>query len=101
MFLDYFNYGFNENTWLAYCERQRKMRCNESLVGMATLAMHNNQQVTTSVTNNMIPTLDIKTNSTKFQVPNAPPKENTIEVCYFFIDMYNIYTGYIIRELLT
>lgn len=80
--LDYFNYGFNENTWLAYCERQRKMRCNESLVGMATLAMHN-QQVAANVTNNMIPTLEIKPN-TKFPAPNAPPpKENTIEVCIF------------------
>lgn len=81
IFADYFNYGFNENTWLAYCERQRKMRCNESLVGMATLAMHN-QQVSTSVTNNMIPTLEVKTNA-KFQTPNAPPKENTIEVLHF------------------
>lgn len=78
--LDYFNYGFNENTWLAYCERQRKMRCNESLVGMATLAMHNQQVSTSTANNNMIPTLDIKTSS-KFQAPNVPPKENTIEVC--------------------
>lgn len=57
------------------------MRCNESLVGMATLAMHN-QQVTAITTNNMIPTLEVKlpTNNTKFQTPNVPPKENTIEV---------------------
>lgn len=54
------------------------MRCNESLVGMSTLAMHN-QQVSTSATNNLIPTLDVKS-AVKFQVPNAPPKENTIEV---------------------
>lgn len=76
---DYFNYGFNENTWLAYCERQRKMRCNESLVGMATLAMHNQQGPMSTTSNNMIPTIDIKP-ITKFQVPNVPPKENTIEV---------------------
>ncbi|XP_025416965.1 pre-mRNA 3'-end-processing factor FIP1 [Sipha flava] len=76
---DYFNYGFNENTWLAYCERQRKMRCNESLVGMATLAMHNQQTSTTTANNNLIPTLDVKS-SPKFQTPNPPPKENTIEV---------------------
>jgi len=76
---DYFNYGFNENTWLAYCERQRKMRCNESLVGMATLAMHNQQISINTTSNNLIPTLDIKSTS-KFQTPNAPPKENTIEV---------------------
>lgn len=63
------------------------MRCNESLVGMATLTMHN-QQVTVSATNNMIPTLDVKS-STKFQTPNViPPKENTIEVC--------IYTRYLL-----
>lgn len=79
VFLDYFNYGFNENTWLAYCERQRKMRCNESLVGMATLAMHNQQVSMSTTSNNMIPTIDIKP-MTKFQVPNVPPKENTIEV---------------------
>lgn len=57
------------------------MRCNESLVGMATLAMHNQQISSTSTTNNnMIPILDVKT-STKFQAPSVvPPKENTIEV---------------------
>jgi hypothetical protein len=32
---DYCSYGFNESRWLAYYERQRKMHCNESLVGMA------------------------------------------------------------------
>ncbi|XP_014598749.1 PREDICTED: pre-mRNA 3'-end-processing factor FIP1 [Polistes canadensis] len=30
---DYFNYGFNEETWRAYCERQKKMR-SESGVGL-------------------------------------------------------------------
>lgn len=35
MFLpDYFNYGFNEVTWSAYCERQRRMRVNEAGVGL-------------------------------------------------------------------
>lgn len=29
---DYFNYGFNEETWRAYCERQKRMR-SESGVG--------------------------------------------------------------------
>lgn len=92
IFSDYFNYGFNESTWLAYCERQRKMRCNESLVGMATLALHN-QQVSANTTNNMIPTLEVKPaiNNTKFQAPNVPPKENTIEVCIFRL----LYTWYV------
>lgn len=61
------------------------MRCNESLVGMATLAMHN-QQVSSSscITNNLIPTLDVKPNM-KFQAPNVVPlKENTIEVCIIY-----------------
>lgn len=30
---DYFNYGFNEETWRAYCERQKKMRSHESGAG--------------------------------------------------------------------
>jgi len=31
---DYFNYGFTEDTWAAYCNRQRRMRVNESGVGL-------------------------------------------------------------------
>ncbi|KAM3960145.1 uncharacterized protein ACR2FA_005774 [Aphomia sociella] len=31
---DYFNYGFNEVTWSAYCERQRRMRVNEAGVSL-------------------------------------------------------------------
>ncbi|XP_066137899.1 pre-mRNA 3'-end-processing factor FIP1 [Euwallacea fornicatus] len=34
---DYFNYGFNEDTWKAYCERQKRIRINESGVGMMAL----------------------------------------------------------------
>lgn len=30
---DYFNYGFNEETWRAYCERQKRMRSHESGAG--------------------------------------------------------------------
>lgn len=33
---DYFNYGFNEDTWRAYCERQKRMRVHESGVGLMT-----------------------------------------------------------------
>lgn len=36
---DYFNYGFNEETWRAYCERQKQMRLNESGVGLQGLSM--------------------------------------------------------------
>lgn len=34
---DYFNYGFNEDTWRMYCERQKRMRQNESGVGLQGL----------------------------------------------------------------
>lgn len=37
---DYFNYGFNEDTWRSYCERQKKMRMNESGVGLQGLALN-------------------------------------------------------------
>lgn len=57
------------------------MRCNESLVGMSTLAMHNQQVSISATNNNLIPTLDVKTSNTKFQPSSIPPKENTIEVC--------------------
>ncbi|XP_075235979.1 factor interacting with poly(A) polymerase 1 isoform X2 [Lycorma delicatula] len=35
---DYFNYGFNEETWRAYCERQKRMRVQESGVGLGQLS---------------------------------------------------------------
>ena len=41
---DYFNYGFNEETWRAYCERQKKMRIHESGVGLAGLTAAQNPQ---------------------------------------------------------
>lgn len=31
---DYFNYGFTEDTWAAYCARQKRMRLQESGVGL-------------------------------------------------------------------
>lgn len=33
---DYFNYGFSEETWRAYCERQKRMR-HESGAGLSGL----------------------------------------------------------------
>ena len=41
---DYFNYGFNEDTWRAYCERQKKMRVHESGIGLAGLTAAVNNQ---------------------------------------------------------
>lgn len=34
---DYFNYGFNEETWRAYCERQKRIRIHESGVGLGQI----------------------------------------------------------------
>ena len=31
---DYFNYGFTEETWQAYCQRQRRIRLGESGAGL-------------------------------------------------------------------
>jgi pre-mRNA 3'-end-processing factor FIP1 len=39
---DYFNYGFNEETWRAYCERQKRLRINESCVGLTGLTVLQN-----------------------------------------------------------
>ncbi|KAL9888258.1 factor interacting with poly(A) polymerase 1 isoform 1-T6 [Glossina fuscipes fuscipes] len=39
---DYFNYGFNEETWRAYCERQKRFRVVESGVGLASLTQNLN-----------------------------------------------------------
>ncbi|KAK4321595.1 hypothetical protein Pmani_007620 [Petrolisthes manimaculis] len=36
---DYFNYGFNEETWFKYCERQKMMRISESGTGLVGLGI--------------------------------------------------------------
>ena len=36
---DYFNYGFNELTWQAYCERQRRMRMESGAGVPASLGL--------------------------------------------------------------
>ncbi|CAG9839025.1 unnamed protein product [Diabrotica balteata] len=36
---DYFNYGFNEDTWRAYCERQKRIRVNDSGTGLVPMTM--------------------------------------------------------------
>lgn len=46
---DYFNYGFNEETWRAYCERQKKMRVQESGVGLAGLTAAQNPHMGNSM----------------------------------------------------
>ena len=37
---DYFNYGFNEETWFKYCYRQKRMRVHESGSGLTSLGIN-------------------------------------------------------------
>lgn len=46
---DYFNYGFSEETWRAYCERQKRMR-HESGAGLSGLGPNPSQS--TPINNN-------------------------------------------------
>lgn len=50
---DYFNYGFNEETWRAYCERQKRMR-HESGAGLSGLGP-NPTQTSNINSNRMFP----------------------------------------------
>lgn len=62
---DYFNYGFNEETWKAYCERQKRIRIHESCTGLPMQttgqAWSNTQSVpTTQYSNTQAPTFQSK-----------------------------------------
>ncbi|XP_018023604.1 pre-mRNA 3'-end-processing factor FIP1 isoform X2 [Hyalella azteca] len=37
---DYFNYGFNEQSWFKYCDRQKRMRMHESGSGLNSLGIN-------------------------------------------------------------
>lgn len=36
---DYFNYGFNEDTWKQYCEKQKKLRSTNEIANLVTLSI--------------------------------------------------------------
>lgn len=44
---DYFNYGFSEETWRSYCERQKRMR-HESGAGLSGLGPNPTQSTSSS-----------------------------------------------------
>lgn len=90
---DYFNYGFNEETWRAYCERQKRMRMHESGVGLQGLTINNPQAAQTQ--NNwrtgpppprkMNNGIDVIGSMSMHQRPDGDmmprhPKENVIQV---------------------
>lgn len=37
---DYFNYGFNEDSWKAYCEKQRKLRIDNNVAPKVTVCFY-------------------------------------------------------------
>ena len=42
---DYFNYGFNEDTWKAYCEKQRKLRIDNNVAPKVRLYIFMQKQL--------------------------------------------------------
>ncbi|XP_060534888.1 pre-mRNA 3'-end-processing factor FIP1-like [Cylas formicarius] len=82
---DYFNYGFNEDTWKAYCERQKRIRMTESGVGIMPLNSIGLPRVSMNVVNDNSKYNNFNVNTNPRPVapmmkPNEPPKMNTIQV---------------------
>ncbi|XP_030749613.1 pre-mRNA 3'-end-processing factor FIP1 [Sitophilus oryzae] len=83
---DYFNYGFNEDTWKAYCERQKRIRINESGVGIVPLnAIGLPRGSVSGNDNNKYPNQGFMQGSNIRPIQtttkaNEPPKMNTIQV---------------------
>ena len=82
---DYFNYGFTEDTWQAYCSRQRRMRVNESGAGLPAgpggSSHHYNrtsQINTSSLSNGKISTNNI--NSTPSSIPTLGSSTQPIRI---------------------
>lgn len=76
MFTDY---GFNEETWRSYCERQKRMRIHESGVGLASLTAAQNPQQ--GNTNDMIrPNINIGFKRLGGPRLPKPPHIGTIDV---------------------
>lgn len=100
---DYFNYGFNEDTWRAYCERQKRMRVHESGSGLIPMNQQTNNvniipNISVPPPNIMIPPGTINNipemNSGSINViggvntrrsTDSFAKENTIQVTFLFI----------------
>jgi len=70
---DYFNYGFTEDTWAAYCNRQRRMRINESGAGLTGQSAILSQNRLTGSVSGTIPTLGGGHNSMMDKILGGPP----------------------------
>ncbi|XP_024914048.1 pre-mRNA 3'-end-processing factor FIP1 [Cynoglossus semilaevis] len=87
---DYFNYGFNEDTWKAYCEKQKRLRMGleVSTIGSVTSKI-TVQQGRTGNDKDLISTLPVHTSKPDFSSPvnlyksavsQVPRKSGTIDV---------------------
>ncbi|KAG8310929.1 hypothetical protein J6590_054252 [Homalodisca vitripennis] len=72
---DYFNYGFNEDTWRAYCERQKRMRIHESGVGLGPLSTNVTAPMTGSGRAPVVPM------DKQYMVPTGPPPSRRVTGC--------------------
>merc|ERR1719499_1896850 len=70
---DYFNYGFTEDTWAAYCDRQRRLRINESGAGLTGQSAILSQNRLTGSVSGTIPTLGGGHNSMMDKILGGPP----------------------------
>lgn len=71
---DYFNYGFNEDTWRAYCERQKRFRINESGVGLQGLAAGGTNVIAQAAANNRTLTPLTNNDNSKYAGQLGPPR---------------------------
>uniref|UniRef100_T1JB43 Pre-mRNA polyadenylation factor Fip1 domain-containing protein n=1 Tax=Strigamia maritima TaxID=126957 RepID=T1JB43_STRMM len=86
---DYFNYGFNEDTWKAYCEKQRKLRLEAaggSPAGLAAAKPHHTGGVMKKAgpppgrkTSGSIDVIGASTTTSRRPIIQSP-KENVIQV---------------------
>ncbi|XP_065211275.1 pre-mRNA 3'-end-processing factor FIP1 isoform X2 [Planococcus citri] len=90
---DYFNYGFNEETWRAYCERQKRMRVHESGSGLIPMNQQSGISLIPNVSvpppNLVMPQMGMNSvdpNTGNINIiggprrPDSFAKENTIQV---------------------
>merc|ERR1719397_606944 len=73
---DYFNYGFSEDTWAAYCNRQRRLRVNESGAGLTSGSAIVTQNRTAGPLTGSIPILG---GSSADKLSGPPPARKELE----------------------
>jgi len=73
---DYFNYGFSEDTWAAYCNRQRRLRVNESGAGLTSGSAIVTQNRTAGPLTGSIPILG---GSSADKLSGPPPSRKELE----------------------